>query len=321
MTKQYVTILLSGLFSQVAIAQSTQTFEAYSQQIPGTDVSFRMVPIKGGSFKLGSPDGEKGRNKDEGPARKIELSDFWMGATEVTFDEYDVFADAEKDKTPVPDGTTRPSPPYIDLTLGMGKAGGFPANSMSQYAAMKYCQWLYFKTGIFYRLPTAAEWEYACRAGSTTAYPFGEDGAQLKDYAWFSGNSSQKYHKVGQLKPNAWGLYDMLGNVEEWTLDQYDEKGIANATEKDPQAIAGTKVSGLLKGGSFQDDAQLLRSAARIKSDPIWNRRDPQIPKSVWWNADAPFVGFRIVRPAKQPGKEEAEKFYNEMIAKYKGAR
>lgn len=115
MTKQYVTILLSGLFSQVAIAQSTQTFEAYSQQIPGTDVSFRMVPIKGGSFKLGSPDGEKGRNKDEGPARKIELSDFWMGATEVTFDEYDVFADAEKDKTPVPDGTTRPSPPTLTL--------------------------------------------------------------------------------------------------------------------------------------------------------------------------------------------------------------
>ena len=123
MTKPYVALLLSGVFSQVAIAQ-TKTFEPYSQQIPGTEVSFKMVPIKGGTFQLGSPNNEKGRNKDEGPAKAVQVSDFWMGATEVTFDEYDVYSDAEKDKTPVPDGMTRPSPPYIDLTLGMGKAGG-----------------------------------------------------------------------------------------------------------------------------------------------------------------------------------------------------
>jgi formylglycine-generating enzyme required for sulfatase activity len=321
MIKPYVTLLLGGLLSQVVVAQSNQAFEAYSQQIPGTDVSFKMVAVKGGNFKLGSPDNEKGRNKDEGPAKNVQISDFWMGATEVTFDEYDIYSDAEKDKTPVPDGMTRPSPPYIDLTLGMGKAGGFPANSMSQYAALMYCKWLYIKTGVFYRLPTAAEWEYACRAGAGTAYPFGSDAAQLKEYAWFKGNSDQKYHKVGQLKPNAWGLYDMLGNVEEWTLDQYDENGVATAKDQDPWTVPTAKTPRLLKGGSFQDEAPLLRSAARLKSDPIWNRRDPQIPKSSWWNADAPFVGFRIVRPVKQPTAAEAEQFFEEMIAKYKGAR
>ena len=321
MTKPFVALLLGGMFSQVLAIAQTTSFETYSQQIPGTTISFKMVPIKGGTFQLGSPNSEKGRNKDEGPAKNVQISDFWMGATEVTFDEYDVYADAEKDKTPTPDGMTRPSPPYIDLTLGMGKAGGFPANSMSQYGALMYCKWLYIKTGVFYRLPTAAEWEYACRAGSSTAYPFGNDPAQLKEYAWYSANSEDKYHKVAQLKPNAWGLYDMLGNVMEWTMDQYDENGVANATATDPWRVPTEKTPRVLKGGSYKDDALLLRSAARVKSDPVWNRRDPQIPKSSWWNADAPFVGFRIVRPVKQPTPAEAEQFFEDMITKFKGAR
>ncbi|CAL1521041.1 SUMF1/EgtB/PvdO family nonheme iron enzyme [Chitinophaga sp. MM2321] len=321
MTKQYVALLLGGMLSQGVFAQTQQPFEAYEQQIPGTTVSFKMVPIKGGAFTLGSPENEKGRKKDEGPAKNVELSDFWMGAMEVTFDEYDIYADAEKDKTPVPDGMTRPSPPYIDLTLGMGKSGGFPANSMSQYGALMYCKWLYAKTGVFYRLPTAAEWEYACRAGATTAYPFGNDESQLKDYAWYKGNSEEKYHKVGQLKPNAWGLYDMLGNMGEWTMDQYEENGVANATGKDPWIVPTAKTPRVVKGGNYTDAAPQLRSAARLKSDPIWNRRDPQIPKSFWWNADAPFIGFRVVRPVHQPTAEEAQQFFEDNIDKYKGAR
>ncbi|NSL89496.1 formylglycine-generating enzyme family protein [Chitinophaga sp. Mgbs1] len=321
MNKQLVTFLLGGLLSQELTAQSPQSFSAYDQQLPGTTVSFKMMPVKGGRFILGSPDNEKGRSKDEGPAKSVTIDDFWMGATEVTFDEYDVYADAEKDKTPVPDGMTRPSPPYIDLTLGMGKAGGFPANSMSQYGALMYCKWLYAKTGVFYRLPTAAEWEYACRAGATTAFPFGNDESQLKDYAWFKGNSAEKYHKVAQLKPNALGLYDMLGNVGEWTLDQYDENGVATAADNNPWTTPTAKMSRVIKGGNYTDAAPQLRSAARLKSDPVWNRRDPQIPKSAWWNADAPFIGFRIVRPAKQPSAEEIQKFFDDIIDKYKGAR
>jgi len=246
-------------------------FLTYSQQIAGTTVSFVMTPIPGNG----------------------KIDSFWMEEHEVTYEEYVLFQDEALDKAPIPDGITRPSPPYIDFTLGMGKTGGFPANSMSQYGAIMYCKWLYKKTGIFYRLPTEAEWEYACRAGSTTNYPFGDDPSQLSQYGWYSSNSDNKYHAVKQLKPNAWGLYDMLGNIAEWTLDPLT-----------------------LKGGCFHDAADQLRSAARLPYDRKWNARDPQIPKSKWWNADAPFIGFRIMRPLKQPDATAAEAFYNKMLTK-----
>jgi formylglycine-generating enzyme required for sulfatase activity len=325
MMEKLTAIALGVLLTQTVLAQQggngNAAFTTYEEKIPGTNLSFKMVPITGGTFTIGSPAGEKGRSADEGPQKQVSIAPFWMGACEVTFDEYDVYADPEKDKTPIPDGMTRPSPPYIDLTLGMGKTGGFPANSMSQYGALSYCRWLYVKTGVFYRLPTEAEWEYACRAGAATAYPFGNDDAQLKDYAWYANNSEGKYHKVGQLKPNAWGLYDMLGNVAEWTLDQYDAKFLEHAAGTDPWNKPTTKTPRTIKGGNYQDDAAKVRSAARLKSDPDWNRRDPQIPKSKWWNADAPFIGFRIVRPVKQPTKEEAEQFFAEVLDKYVGAR
>lgn len=293
----------------------------YAVTLPGTTVSFNMVPVPAGTFNWGSPLAEKGRQADEGPHQQVQIAAFWMGAHEVTFDEYDVYADAEKDKTPIPDGMTRPSPPYIDLTLGMGKQGGFPANSMSQYGALMYCRWLYAKTGIFYRLPTEAEWEYACRAGATTVYPFGNDSTVLKKYGWYATNSGGRYHKVGELQPNAWGLYDMLGNVAEWTLDQYDESYLTQAPATDPWRQPTARTPRSIKGGNYQDDAAHLRSAARLKSDPNWNRRDPQIPKSKWWNADAPFIGFRIVRPVKQPTKEEADQFFADVLDKYLGSR
>ncbi len=321
MKKFYVTLLAGGMLYQPASAQKDSEYTAYEQKIPGTEVHFKMVPIKGGTFTLGSPQNEKGRKADEGPAKTVKIDDFYMGATEVTFEEYNEFADQDKPQTDIPDGMTRPSPPYIDLTLGMGKAGGYPANSMSQYGALMYCRWLYYKTGVFYRLPTAAEWEYACRAGAKTAYPFGNDASQLKAYAWYKDNSGGKYHPVAQLKPNAWGLYDMLGNVQEWTMDQYDEQGVAQAAAANPWTMPTKKSPRLLKGGNYDDDATALRAAARIKSDPMWNDRDPQNPKSRWWNADAPFVGFRVVRPVKQPTKEEAEKFFEEQIDKFVGSR
>ncbi|WP_295126343.1 formylglycine-generating enzyme family protein [uncultured Chitinophaga sp.] len=320
MTKKYVAFLLPALLAGSAYAQKQTEFTAYEQKIPGSDIIFKMVPIKGGEFMIGSPASEKGRATDEGPQKKVKLEPFWMGATEVSFDAYDFYADPDKEKD-LPDGMTRPSPPYIDLTLGMGKSGGFPANSMSQYGALMYCKWLYKKTGVFYRLPTEAEWEYACRAGSTTAYPFGADSTKLSDYAWFGGNSDFKYHKIGEKKPNAWGLYDMLGNVAEWTLDQYDETYLSKISGSEPSNKPTAKNPRTLKGGSYADPAGRVRSAVRIKSNMDWNRRDPQIPRSYWWNADSPFVGFRLVRPVKQPSPEEVEQFFADYVDKFKGAR
>ncbi|MBE7171103.1 MAG: SUMF1/EgtB/PvdO family nonheme iron enzyme [Williamsia sp.] len=312
-------LLAAGLktFAQPA----TDAFSAYAQQLPGTELKFNMVPIKGGAFTMGSNAGEKNRKADEGPAREITVSSFWMGATEVTYDEYDAFFKDESvtRNQPAPDAVTRPSPPYIDLTLGMGKQGGFPANSMSQYGALMYCKWLYKKTGIFYRLPTEAEWEYACRAGSKTAYPFANDTAGLSKYAWYKNNSENKYHKTGLKQPNQWGLYDMMGNVAEWTLDQYDENYFKKEETgaKDPLIKPATRHPRTLKGGNFSDDAASLRSASRLPSTPDWNRRDPQIPRSRWWNADAPFIGFRLARPAVKPSEEEINQFFSTYLDKY----
>lgn len=321
MRKKTVALLLGGIVSSAVYGQTSEPFEAYEQKIQGTDVTIKMVPVKGGEFLLGSPAGENGRNEDEGPQQKVKIDPFWMGAYEVTFDQYDLYADKDKDKAPLPDGMTRPSPPYIDLTLGMGKSGGYPANSMSQYGALMYCRWLYAKTGVFYRLPTEAEWEYACRAGATTAYPSGDDAATLKDYAWTAENSGEVYHKTGELKPNAWGLYDMLGNVSEWTLDQYDAKAYANATASNPWNKPTGRTPRTVRGGNYYDAAAATRSAARLQSDEAWNDRDPQIPKSKWWNADAPFVGFRLVRPVKQPTKAAAAQFFADVVDKFVGSR
>jgi formylglycine-generating enzyme required for sulfatase activity len=304
----------AGLMAQ---SSSDTAFKIYDQKIPGTSIVFKMVPVPAGSFLMGSSSKEKGHQSDEGLAMEMKISAFWMEEHEVTYDEYVLLLDEGRDPGPLPDGITRPSPPYVDFTLGMGKTGGFPANSMTQYGALMYCKWLYNKTGIFYRLPTEAEWEYACRAGSKTAYPFGNDERQLGDYAWYAENSDNKYHQVMMRKPNALGLYDMLGNVAEWTLDQYDEKYFEQLKggATDPLIEPISKYPITLKGGHFRDDAGNLRSAARLPSNRKWNARDPQIPKSKWWIADAPFVGFRIVRPVKQPSQAEVEKFFEKFLS------
>jgi formylglycine-generating enzyme required for sulfatase activity len=302
-------LLISLMICSYCFAQE---FVSYEQKIPGTSVSFRMTAIAGGKFKIGSPATEKGRHDDEGPQKEIELSPFWMGATEVTFAEWDAyFKDNSLPQSKTIDGVTRATPQYIDLTWGMGRDPQHPANSMSQIAAMMYCKWLYSKTGIFFRLPTEAEWEYACRAGSTNAYPFGNDAKSLKEYGFFNENSEGKFQHVGKRKPNAWGLYDMLGNLSEWTLDQYNPTYYSIIATKDPTTQPGTTYPKTVRGGSYLDGAETLRCACRVPSQPNWNQRDPQIPKSKWWLTDGMFVGFRVVRPLKQPSKEEIEKFYN----------
>ncbi len=318
--KTIVLFITISCLQQLNAQNSSKIFSAYKLVIPGSALQHNMLPIAAGSFLMGSSSTEKHRNADEGPQRTIAIPAFWMGAFEVSRDEFDVFFNdnniSENSKV---DAITRPSPQYIDYSLGMGKEGGYPVNSLSQFAALMYCRWLYDKTGIFYRLPSEAEWEYACRAGSTTAYFFGDDTPDLGKYAWYKNNSDNKFHQAGLKMPNTWGLYDILGNVSEWTLDHYDEKRLVNWDEnKNPVFVEYNKARypKVLRGGGFKDEASELRSASRLKSDPILNRRDPQIPKSKWWLTDGPGIGFRIVRPLKQPGADDVNEFFKQYLGK-----
>ena len=316
------TFILFFAFCMMIIAVAAQSgiseFNGYEQKIPGSGFQFTMVPIPKGKFIIGSASNEKFRLPNEGPQKKISIDAFWMSASEVTRDLFDVFLKDETTSQNVDvDAITRPSPQYVDLSWGMGKEGGYPANSMSQYGAIMYCRWLFQKTGIFYRLPSEAEWEYACRAGPQTAYYFGNDANKLDSYAWFSDNSNEKFQKVAQKLPNAWGLYDMLGNVMEWTLDHYSENSYLLMAEQNPVTAPNPlRYPKALRGGGFMDEAQDLRCAKRTKSDPVWNRRDPQMPRSKWWLTDAGAVGFRIIRPLQPPTKEQAEKFFMDYLGK-----
>jgi len=310
-----------ALFSAVSRGSSTPAREAdlksYVERIPGTDVQFEMIPIPGGTFTMGSPPNEAKRSDDEGPQHEVTLRPFWMGKTEVTWDEYDLFAfgkeipkaagSGDKDQqsgSESADAVTRPTPPYADPTFGLGRHRQ-PVICITHHAAMEYCRWLSGQTGKVYRLPTEAEWEYACRAGSRTSYSFGGDSKMLGDYAWYVDNSDGKPHAVGQKKPNAWGLYDMHGNVAEWCLDHYDKTFYSSFKTSTPALFpvllpTERKYPHVVRGGSWDDDPPLLRSAARRSSEEDWSMLDPQQPKSIWWHTNATFVGFRIVRAVEE---------------------
>jgi formylglycine-generating enzyme required for sulfatase activity len=295
----------------------------YTETIPGSDAKFEMLPIPGGEFLLGSPDTEDDREDDEGPQVKVELDPFWMGKCEVTWDEYELWAmgmDRQRreilkqtvtEYDTLADAITMPTKPYTDMTFGMGR-DQFPAICMTQLAAKMYCKWLSAKTGRYYRLPTEAEWEYACRAGTTTAYSFGDDPDDLEDFGWFYDNADDAYHEIGQKKPNPWGLHDMHGNVAEWVLDAYTEDGyeeLGAPPLKNPVDVPTKLYPRTVRGGSWFDDPEDCRSAARMGSSTDWKQQDPQIPQSVWYHTDADFVGFRVVRPLTPPSVEDAKRF------------
>lgn len=297
--------------------------KAYSNQIPDTRVDYHMVAIPGGSFQMGSPAGEKDRKADEGPVHTVKVDPFWMGKYEVTWNEFELFMypprttvastdAAALDHRRLIDAVSRPTKPYVEMSFGMGK-DQFPAISMTQHSANKFCQWLSAKTGHFYRLPTEAEWEYACRAGTTTVYSFGDDASKLKEYAWYEANSDWKYQKVGTKKPNPWGLYDMHGNVAEWCIDQYaaDFYATMKGEVSNPWNYGKKLYPRVVRGGSWDHNPDLLRSAARISSNADWKIQDPQLPKSIWYHTDAQFLGMRVVRPLKMPSAEEMYRYWN----------
>ncbi len=299
-----------------ASAKKEGEMKPYDEVIEHTDLTMAMVPIPGGTFTMGSPDGEDGREDDESQ-REVTVSPFWMGKFEVTWDQYDAWGEGidqlrrkmlQVDATPrdlLVDGVSKPTEPYTDMSFGMG-TGDYPAICMTQHAARTFCQWLSAKTGRYYRLPTEAEWEYACRAGTSTAYSFGDDMDELEEYGWFFDNSEDQYQEVGQLKPNPWGLHDMHGNVAEWVLDQYFEEPDANSVgNKDPLAVPLKLYPRVVRGGGWDDDPEMLRSAARKASHEDWKQQDPQTPRSIWYHTDARSVGFRVVRPLNVPTAEQ----------------
>jgi formylglycine-generating enzyme required for sulfatase activity len=279
----------------------------YTEKIPGADASFEMAPIVGGTFIMGSPAVEAGHSADESPPHEVTVRSFWMSRTEVTWDEYDQFAFGKRESVaqstdghPGVDALTHPTPPYADEAFGYGK-GRRPVISITHHAAMEYCRWLSKKTGKTYRLPTEAEWEYACRAGAKTAYSFGGDSNVVGEYAWYAGNSDDQPHEVGGKKPNAWGLFDMHGNVAEWCLDHYDRDYYRRSPAIAPILLpTDRRYSHVVRGGSWDDPPARLRSAARRGSIVEWSQRDPQNPQSIWWHTEAIVVGFRVVRPVAE---------------------
>lgn len=300
--------------------------KAYTDTITQTDVTFDMVPIKGGKFMLGSPDSEKHRDDNEGPQKEVEIKPFWMGKFEVSWDEYEPFMSTEDARNKdgsrqtwsaddaLEDLVSKPTTAYTEMSFGMG-IKGFPAISQTQHAALKFCEWISAQTGHFYRLPTEAEWEYACRAGTTTMYSWGDDPDEADKYAWFYDNANDKYQKIGEKLPNPWGLHDMHGNVLEWTLDGYLPEAYG-AGANDASLGVFTKPGKdlyprVVRGGSWYDYVEDLRSAKRFKTHHSWKREDPQLPKSIWYLTDAQWLGMRLVRPLETPSAEEMHEIWN----------
>lgn len=302
----------------------------YSILIPGTDVEFTMIPIPAGKFTMGSPESESDRSESEGPQFEVQVQPFWMGKHEVTWAEYkrymqmdDLFRRLhEIGKRTVSDVSafdviTAPSSLYDpSFTYGDGGDPDQPAATITQFAAKQYTKWLSLMTGDFYRLPYEAEWEYACRAGTTTAYYFGDDSADLEDHAWYVENCDER-QPVGRKLPNPWGLHDMYGNVAEWVLDEFSPEGYTHISgdslqventfrqpkEVDPRVVRGGHYL------AFEDEC---RSASRLGSEKKWRDDDPNTPKSPWWytNEPATGVGFRLLRPLQAPTREQQDSFW-----------
>ncbi|MEA5489685.1 MULTISPECIES: formylglycine-generating enzyme family protein [Pseudanabaena] len=231
----------------------THEFDEISIQI----LKLEMEPIPTGSFMMGAPKAEKDSNDDERPQHKVSVPDFMIGIYPITQAQWRFVATLPKVKTDL-----EPDPSNF-------KGEDRPVERVSWLDAMEFCRRLSKHTKREYRLPSEAEWEYACRAGTTTAYSFGDNAAELGEYAWYGENSDSQTHPVGQKQPNAFGLYDMHGNVWEWCADDWHEsyKGApkdGSVWIKDNKNYEAPEASKLLRGGSWDFFAQYCRSASRF---------------------------------------------------------
>ncbi len=240
--------------------------------VPGTEIRIEMVLVPGGRLRMGD--------------RVVEVRPFWISKREATWGEFNPFYDSPEEERV--DGVTRPSrgKDFLGLSgippdfLGEDR----PVTNLKIHSALAYAEWISWKTGQAFRLPTEAEWEFACRAGSAEPEPLG-------DHAWFEGNSEGKTHRGGGKRPNAFGLHDMLGNVWEYCLEP------ARPPEFGP----------VLRGGAWNTPAADLRADRRKTVPGEWLELDPSRPFSVWWFRGDFTQGFRLVRVAGAAGREERE--------------
>jgi formylglycine-generating enzyme required for sulfatase activity len=224
-------------------------------------IGMKFNKIPAGTFMMGSPENHTDRRKDQNPQHNVAITKgFYLQTTEVTQRQWKAVMGTE--------------PWNIERVVGgvVVKEGlNYPAQSVSWDDAVAYCKKLSAKEGKTYRLPTEAEWEYACRAGTKTTWSFGNDEKVVGDYAWYKVNSldiDELYpHKVGLKKPNAFGLYDMHGNVYEWCHDYYGRDYYKQSPEKDPTGPAPFPLR-VLRGGSWRSFSQDTRSAYRARDFP-----------------------------------------------------
>ncbi len=217
----------------------------------GNKVTMKLVQIPAGKFQMGSPETEKDRKKDEGPQHEVTISKpFYMGVYEVTQDQYQAVMGSKPSRF-------------------IGSRN--PVEQVSWNDAVEFCRKLSQQTGKSVRLPTEAQWEYACRAGTLTRFSFGDSDGSMDSYAWYSKNSGGQTNPVGQKQPNAWGLYDMHGNVWEWCSDWYADSYV-NANNVDPQG-PGSGTYRVLRGGSWGGNPRGCRSAARDGIVPVLRDR------------------------------------------------
>ncbi len=310
------------LFTEPA---TVNTFEDFTECIPGTAVSFNMIAIPGGTFSMGSPASEAYRKTDEGPVRNVTVSPVFMGEVEVNWNEFWTFYGSTMSEGRIdpdiimqhnagnPDAISGPTPPFGIPDQGWG-SGTRPAITMTHYAAETYCRWLSKVTGKKYRLPTEAEWEYACKAGTESPYffegdpkkfsntglrsrIFGVDTSVINSFAVYRHNSGGKTQTPSFVRANPFGLKNMSGNVLEYCSDWYspDAYSITETSVTNPKGPE-TGMEYVVRGGNYTSEAADLRSAARSSTNSeAWLITDPQQPKSIWWYSDIKGIGFRVV--------------------------
>ena len=267
----------------------------------GPDISFNMVPIPGGTFLMGSPQSDANAEGDEKPQHMVRIDPFYLCTTEVTLELFKAYYNEtviQKKYNSNPrqtDAITCPTPVFGDIA--MGYSHHHPAMAMTWHNATNFCKWLSIKTGKIYRLPTEAEFEYACRAGTTEIFGSTNYPKLLKDFVWYQDTSDDMPHEVAKKNPNPWGLYDMQGNVCEWVSDFYSPDTYANNAKNSPTTNPKGPTKGnvhVARGGTYNSPQQEIRYADRAFEEEWWRFGDPQFPKSRWWLTQMDHVGFRI---------------------------